>query len=153
MVDPKHIGTKFPAFTFEVERGKVREFALAIGDDNPAYLADDPEQFALPPTFPTTFTFWGAGEMLWRELEGIGVDLLRLLHYEQEYEYLAPITPGDTMHGQTTIADVYTKKARAFSLEYVVAETQYTNQRDEKVLREVMTIMVQHNPPGEEAKS
>ena len=146
MVDPEQIGTQFEPFTYTVERGKVREFALAISDDNPAYFAGDDESFAIPPTFPITFTFWGGGDKLWKDLEGIGVDLLRLLHAEQEYEYIAPILPGDTVRGQTTIADVYTKSMRAVTLEYVVVETEYTNQRDETVLREILPIMVRHDP-------
>jgi hypothetical protein len=146
MVDPKHIGTQFEPFSYAVERDKVREFAEAIADPNPAYVADDPTAFALPPTFPTVFTFWGAGEKMWKDLEDIGVDLLHLLHAEQEFEYLAPILPGDTVTGQTTVADVYTKSMRAVTLEYVVAETAYTNQRGQKVLREVLTILVRHDP-------
>lgn len=144
MVDPKHTGTQFPPFSFDVDRDKVRAFAEAIGDPNPAYVAEDDDSFALPPTFPITFMLMGAGDMLWKELENIGVDLLRLLHSEQEYEYLAPIAPGDTIHGQPSVADVYTKSMRAFTLEFVVTETNYHNQNDVPVVREVLTIIVRH---------
>jgi len=34
-------GKVYPPFEFPIERGKIREFALAAGDDNPIYL--DPE--------------------------------------------------------------------------------------------------------------
>ncbi len=37
MFDKSKIGHSFPPFTVEVERGKIRELALAIGDDNPIY--------------------------------------------------------------------------------------------------------------------
>ena len=131
-------------FEYAVKRDNIRVFAEAIGDDNPAYFADDPAEVVLPPTFPTAFLLKGAGDMVWNQLEGIGVDLLRLLHSEQEYEYLGSIASGDTVHGQTTVADVYTKPMRAFTLEFVVTETEYTNQHGDKVLREVLTLIVRH---------
>ena len=37
MFDQTKIGHSFPPFTIEVERCKIRELALAIGDDNPIY--------------------------------------------------------------------------------------------------------------------
>ena len=141
-MDPKHIGTKFPPFSFKVEQGKIREFALAIGDDNPAYFADDPAEVSMPPTFPTTFTFWGAEGKLWTNLESIGVSLLHILHAEQEFEYLAPIHPGDTINGQAVVKDIYEKKGRGFMLDFVAIEFNYTNQNDEPVLRVVETIVV-----------
>ena len=32
------VGKEFPLFAMPIERGKIREFANAIGDDNPIYL-------------------------------------------------------------------------------------------------------------------
>lgn len=145
MVDPKHIGTKFTPFTYTVDLDQVRAFAAAIGDPNPAYVTDDADSFALPPTFPFSFLLLGAGDMVWKELEDIGVDLLRLLHSEQEFDYYAPVAPGDVITGQTSVTDVYSKDARAFILEYVVTETLFTNQRDEQVCRGVLTIIVRHD--------
>ena len=37
MMDPSAAGTSFPPYEFHVERGKIREFADAIGDPNPIY--------------------------------------------------------------------------------------------------------------------
>lgn len=149
MVDPKHIGTEFPPFSYVVESENVRAFAETIGDTSPAYAATEGDAFVTPPTFGTTFMLQGAGDMLWRELEKIGVNLLRMLHSEQEYEYLAPVAPGDTIRGQSRVADVYTKSMRALTLEFIVTETQYTNQRDEPVLREVLTLIVRHEDNGQ----
>jgi acyl dehydratase len=145
MVDPKHIGTKLTPFSHTVELDQVRAFTEAIGDPNPVFATDDPDAFALPPTFPFSVLLLGAGDMVWKELEKIGVNLLRLLHSEQEFEYVAPILPGDTLQGQSAVTNVYTKNARAFILEYVVTETEFTNQRDETVCRTVLTIIVRHD--------
>ena len=46
MFDKSKIGYSFPPFTIEVERGKIRELALAIGDDNPIYQSREAAQAA-----------------------------------------------------------------------------------------------------------
>lgn len=142
-LDPKHIGRKLPPFKYTVEPGKVREFAIAIGDDNPAYFADDPADMILPPTFPTTFAFWSVPGMLFGELEKIGVDLLYILHGEQEFDFLGTIRPGDTVHADGYFKDIFTKKGRGFEMDFVVVEFTYTNQHDEPVLIERVTIIYQ----------
>ncbi len=45
MFDASKIGQSFPPFTIEVERGKVRELALAIGDENPVYQSREQALF------------------------------------------------------------------------------------------------------------
>src|SRR5581483_4435334 len=65
MFDTSKIGQSFPPFTIEVERCKIHELALAIGDDNPIYHSREAAQAAgykdvpLSPTAPTMFSFWG----------------------------------------------------------------------------------------------
>ncbi len=44
----------------------------------------------MPPTFATIYRW---GEFEW--LKKLGVDLRNLLHTEQEFEYLAPLVPGE----------------------------------------------------------
>src|SRR5438874_10732633 len=100
MFDSSKIGQSFPPFTIQVERGKVHELALAIGDENPIYHSREAAQAAgyadmpLLPTSPTTFTFWGNTHK-WEQLASLGIDVKRVLHGEEAYEYLAPISPGD----------------------------------------------------------
>lgn len=38
MIDQTVIGSKTETFEFEVEKGAIRAFASAIGDDNPLYF-------------------------------------------------------------------------------------------------------------------
>src|SRR5437763_10663285 len=96
MFDSSKIGQSFPPFTIEVERGKVHELALAIGDDNPIYHSRKVAQAAgyadmpLYPTSPTVFAFWGNTQKM-EQQASLGIDLKRVLHGEEAYEYLAPI--------------------------------------------------------------
>src|SRR2546425_1198629 len=93
MFDRSKIGQSFPPFTIEVERGKVHELALAIGDDNPIYHSREAAQAAdyadvpLLPTFPTVFAFWGNTQKM-QQQASLGIELKRVLHGEEAYEYL-----------------------------------------------------------------
>ena len=147
MFDKSKIGQSFPPFTIEVERGKVRELALAIGDDNPIYMTKEEAQAAgyadvpLFPTSPTTFGFWGNRKMV-SQLVSLGINVVRVLHGEEEFEYLAPIFPGDMLTGVLTIADCKTRQGKTSSMDIITIEVNYTNQHGTPVLktREVMVV-------------
>ena len=148
MFDKSKIGQSFPPFTIEVERGKMRELALAIGDDNPIYQSREAAQAAgypdvpLYPTAPTIFNFWGNSKM-GEQLVGLGINVKRILHGEEEYEYLAPINAGDTLTGVTTIIDGKSRQGRdGSSMDIVTLEIRYTNQHNQPVLntREVIVV-------------
>ena len=62
MADPAAVGTRGEPFRMDIERGKIREFAVATGATpahDPAYL--DAENPVIEPTFLTTAFFWQAG--------------------------------------------------------------------------------------------
>lgn len=124
MVDLAHKGKQFQPFTFTIERGKLHEFLLAIGEANPAYRTEDPP---LPPTFPTLFLFWGGGG-LEGALQQIGVDIWKVLHAEQEYEHHMPLHIGDTVTAKTRVNDIYEKAGMSGPLRFVEFVTEYRNQ-------------------------
>ena len=138
MVDPSHIGREFPAFEYTVERGKLKEFTLAIADDNPAFDSDDP---VLPPTFPTVFAFWG-GALLEDALTQLEIEMWNVLHAEQEYDYLAKIHVGDTVTGRMRVENIYSRSSGSGQLTFVELITEYTNQDSVPVLRDRSLIIV-----------
>lgn len=142
-MDKSEIGNTGKPITMHVERGKIREFARAIKDDNPIYFD---ETFAKqnaggimpPPTFSMTVGFWDEG----RSRPLLSYDVRRLLHGEQEFEYLAPIHAGDTLTATSRVADVYEKAgSRGGSMTFGVLETTFTNQRGERVLISRSTLI------------
>lgn len=141
------IGQPLAPTTFEVERGKIREFASAIGDENPIYHDVAAAQAAgysdvpIPPTFPTTFNFWGQRAKD-APVEDLGIPLARVLHGEEEYTYLAPIYPGDTVTGVRSMKNVEEKQGRSGTMEIVSMETVYTNQHGQEVLKVRSSIVV-----------
>ena len=141
MINANAIGTTFPPFSFEISRSKIRELARAIGDPNPVYDSIEAAQAAgyrdvpLPPTFGTILGLWGETGSVER-LRVLGIDMARALHGEEEYQYLAPIYPGDVLTGVTTLADAKTRSGSSGrNMEIYTIQTAYTNQHDQPVLR------------------
>lgn len=148
MIDQSKVGQSFPPFNIVVERGKIHELALALGDSNPIYHSKEAAQAAgytdvpLFPTFPTVLTFWGNTHMM-ENMGSLGIDVKRVLHGEEEFEYLAPIAPGDTLTGVMTLVNAITKKGQGgTSMDIFTLEMRYTNQNDTPVLRVHEVVIV-----------
>lgn len=143
MADKSTVGRTGKPFTMPVEWGKVREFARAIKDPNPVYF--DPETarkecggIPVPPTFLMASSFWQDSE----SAPSANLDIRRILHGEQEFQFVKPILVGDTLSGVTRVVDVYEKEGgRGGRMKFVVLETEYTNQKGEKVAVSRSTVI------------
>jgi acyl dehydratase len=130
------VGKEYPPYPVTVERGKIKEFARALGDPNPFYTNDDVGRASpwgdliAPPTFLITFRDDTDGSALLRDL---GVDISRVLHGEQEFELKRPIMPGRTYLCRAKVIDVYEKTGRSGPLAFVVRETTVTDGENEIV--------------------
>ena len=62
------------------------------------------------------------------------LDYRRLLHGEQEFEYVRPIRAGDVLTFRSRTKDVFEKAGkRGGTMLFIVGETEFTNQRGEVV--------------------
>ena len=125
--------TKIESYKFTIEKGKIKELAAAIGDEREEYLNGE----SLPPTFPTVIDFWG-GKKSSSELLGLNVS--KVLHGEQAYEYLGDIKPGDEITVNSVVEDAYTKAA----MNFIILKKEYVNQNNETVLISRSTIIERH---------
>jgi acyl dehydratase len=124
------LGVWGPPSTMRIELGKIREFAKAVKDPNPAYT--DEAKAIAPPTFLMTIAHW-IGD-LGATRTAVKLDYRRLLHGEQEFEYVKPIRPGDVLTFRSRTKDVFEKAGkRGGSMLFVIGETEFTNQRGEVV--------------------
>jgi len=136
-VDKSYIGKTSEPVVMHIERGKIREFAKAIKDDDPlyfdeAYATTEAGGIVPPITFLQTVGHWGEGGGRLR----VPFDLKRVLHGEQEYEFLKPIHAGDVLTAVSRIVDIYEKPGkRGGSMNFAVTETEYKNERGELVAR------------------
>ena len=103
-----------------VERGKIAEFADAMGSDNPAYRGPDA---MIPPTFLTTAARWAPpGSRV-----SVGFDRKRLLHGEQEYVFhTAPPRSGDILTAHERIVERFSKPGkRGGTMRFATVLTEY----------------------------
>lgn len=130
-------GKEYPPFVVTVERGKIKEFARAIGDLSPFYLDDavgrasEWGDIVAPPTFAITFRDDNADTGT--VLKDLGVDISRILHGEQEFESYKPIRPGETYLCRSRITDIYEKAGRSGAMAFVVREMAVTDPDNEIV--------------------
>ncbi len=131
------IGKEYAPYPVTVERGKIKEFARAIGDLNPFYLDDrvgaasEWGDLIAPPTFAVTFRDETAdtGAML----RDLGTDISRILHGEQEFELFRPLQPGETYLCRGKIVDIYEKSGKSGPMAFVVRETTITDRTNDVV--------------------
>jgi hypothetical protein len=146
-MDKSIIGVGLGRVTFPVERGKVREFATAILDDNPLYL--DEEAPPAPPTFTMTQQLWPS--TFDEPPADLGINFALVVHGEQEFEYLEPVRAGDVLTGETRVADVYTKEGkRGGTLTFLVLETRFSNQHGKEAVVARATLIETSRPTTEE---
>jgi acyl dehydratase len=146
MIDRRHIGKLLRPAVLDIERGRLRFFAQAIGESDPIYTDVDAARAAGYPDLPAPPTFLFAAELdgqsITAMLDDLGVALNRILHGEQQFTYLAPVCAGDTVTVDSRVSDVYAKKGGA--LEFIVKESMVTNQRGVKVA-EMRSVIVVRN--------
>jgi len=129
-IDHSLIGVWGPTSSMNIEFGKIREFVKAVKDPNPIY--QDEATCVAPPTFLMTMAHW-IGD-LGATRSAVKLDYRRLLHGEQDFEYVAPIRPGDTLRFRSRTKEVFEKQGkRGGTMLFVLSETEFTNQRGEVV--------------------
>lgn len=112
-LNPDFVGRTYaPAGSYVVGREKIREFATAIGDENPASHDVAAAQalgyadLVAPPTFAVILSLKASGAVV-RDPE-LGLDYSRVVHGEQGFEFTRPIVAGDELVVTTTIENIRT---------------------------------------------
>ncbi len=142
----KYINKTYEVFTIEVEKGRLRAFAGAIGEQDAIYSDESSAKAAgytsipAPLTFPFSITM-DAGQSF-NALEDMGIQKTKAVHGEQGFKYYKAICAGDVVTGQQKITDIYEKKGGA--LLFIVMEISLSNQLNELVCELQSTIVVRN---------
>lgn len=111
-LNPARVGALYPTSEpYEVSREKIREYARAIKDENPAYF--DPEaakalgypDVIAPPSFPMIISLEAERQVV-HDPELGARDQVRFVHREQRFAYRRAIVAGDVITATVRIADV-----------------------------------------------
>jgi acyl dehydratase len=107
-LDPSFVGRSYPPpGVFEVGREKIKEFADAIGDPDPAYR--DPEHARAlgyadaiaPPTFLTGVTLDACHQVT--DDPELGLDWSRVVHGDQRFDFHRPACAGERLTVEVTV--------------------------------------------------
>jgi acyl dehydratase len=110
-IDPSYAGRSYPPTDpYEVGVEKIREFADAIGDPNPAYRDREaartlghPDVIA-PPTFPIVVTFRASRALI--DDPELGIDYSRVVHGDQRFAHTRPVRAGDALTATVSLETV-----------------------------------------------
>ena len=134
------------SYELPVERGKVREFALATQATDPAYWSADP---VIPPTFLTT------ARLVWEPPEehptsGLGFDPARILHGEEEFVFHGDLPrAGQTLTVTTRVDGTWEKEGRRGGrLRFARLVNEYRDAGGELVAEQRTTVVETGRPPA-----
>jgi acyl dehydratase len=156
-IDARHIGRRYGPYRFEVGLERIRDFVAAVGGGVPGRVFSapppDPHPFTweeaaarssrhggliAPPAFATAFAIQPfAVACSDPELQ---LNVLRLVHGEQEFEFFDVIRPGDVIE---TVGEITRIQERG-NLDFLEVTTTSTNQRGRPVVRGVWTAIVRN---------
>ena len=136
------IGKEYAPVTYEVGREKIREYANAIGADNPAHQDRDAAEAAgfrnvvAPPMFCVVYSAPALGPAVLDP--EVGINLVAMVHGGQEFVWGEPVCSGDVITTAAALADVHEDAGRGF----YIFESESVNQDGRQTVRGVWTNIV-----------
>jgi acyl dehydratase len=131
------VGREYPPVTVNVTLDAMQKYARAYNDDNPAFFdAARPAGILAPPMFGVTVT-WDALMKAMMDPD-LHVDLLRLVHGEQDMEFPNPIRPGDVITARAKVLSIEAKSTG----ETMTVELNAANQKGEPVQKTHFIIFI-----------
>jgi hypothetical protein len=148
-IDKKHIGRTYGPTVYEVGSEKLREFAYAIsggipsmgfsGAGAPAGLDErlwKGKEIVAFPTFANVFAIAAFGQAV--SDPAVGINLLMLVHGEQEYEWFETMRPGDVITSTGVVTDIFEKA----NMDFFTVTTESKNQHGKLVVRGKWTAVI-----------
>jgi acyl dehydratase len=136
------IGKQWQPVTYEVGAEKIREFAAAVGAENPVHHDHEAARAAgfrdlvAPPMFCVVYSARAMGPAI-LDAE-LAINLAAMLHGSQEFEWDDPVCDGDLISTTATCKEIYEKDGKGF----YVFETISENQDGKRTVRGTWTNIV-----------
>ena len=136
------VGKTYDPFEYEVGREKIREYAHAVGEENPVYFDREAAREAgfrdvpAPPMFAVVYS---AGAMAPAIFDPeVAMNFAAMVHGGQEFVWGEPVCAGDTISTVAEVKDISEKDGKGF----YVFESVSTNQDGQEVVRGTWTNIV-----------
>ncbi|MBX5482788.1 MAG: MaoC family dehydratase N-terminal domain-containing protein [Myxococcaceae bacterium] len=155
-IDPSNVGREYGPYTYTLGVEKMREFAYAVAGgvpsssfggkpppglnpifwDEAAAKASKYGAIVAFPTFAVNFAMKPFTEAVTDPR--LGIDLVKLVHGEQAFEFFDVMRPGDVMTTTGRLTEIYEKAG----MDFVVMETESVNQHGRRVVKAVWTAVI-----------
>jgi acyl dehydratase len=136
------IGKEYPPTTYEVGLEKVREYANAVGQFEPAHHDREAAKAAgfrdvvAPPMFAVVYSSPAMGPAILDP--EVGINFATMVHGGQEFVWGEPVCAGDEITTRAKVTEIYEKDGKGF----YVFESISTNQSGDEVVRATWTNIV-----------
>jgi acyl dehydratase len=141
-VETKAVGKSYPPVEYEVGREKIREYANAVGEDNPVHHDREAARAAgfrdvvAPPMFAVVYSAGAMGPAILDP--DVAINLGLMLHGSQEFVWSEPVCAGDTVTTAAEVKQIFEKDGKGF----YVFESVSRNQDGQEVARGTWTNIV-----------
>jgi acyl dehydratase len=144
----QYIGKVDPPHLREVEKGAIRRYADAVGDDNPLY---NDEEYARKSRYGCIIAppgFFGWAKKTISSSEGlvgligamIEAGYAGILDGGMAYDFYLPVRVGDTLVVSPKVADIALKEGKT-KMMILRFEASYTNQNGDLVAKSYQTLI------------
>jgi acyl dehydratase len=136
------IGKTWPLSTYQVGREKIKEYANALGIENPVHFELEAARAAgfrdlvAPPMFAVVYSAPAMAPVMFDP--EVGMNFAAMVHGAQEFEWGEPVCSGDEITTTPSCLEIYEKEGKGF----YVFESISVNQEGERVVRGVWTNIV-----------
>ena len=138
---------------YVVGREKVREYAVAVKNDDSAYfdeaVAAELGHGSLPAPLTFISVFGYQAQTAFFEYANIGIQDAKIIQVDQELKFMQPVMVGDRLH-----CDVYVHSMRqAHGTDIIVTKNVITNDNGDVVQETYTTLAGRSGESGEEGFS
>jgi acyl dehydratase len=155
-VDPSNVGREYGPFRYTLGVEKMREFAFAVAGGvpsssfgagapaglNPLFYDEEAARqgpygaVVAFPTFAANFAMKPFTEAVTDPR--LGIDLVKLVHGEQEFEFFDVMREGDVMTTRGQLTRIFEKA----NMDFVVMQTESKNQHGQTVVKGTWTAVI-----------
>jgi acyl dehydratase len=136
------IGKEWPATTYQVGREKIKEYARALGIENPVHFDVEAARAAgfrdvvAPPMFAVVYSGPALAPAIFDP--EVGINFATMVHGGQVFEWEEPACSGDEITTTAKCTEIYEEDGKGF----YVFESVSDNQNGDQVVRAVWTNIV-----------
>jgi len=133
---------------YEVGREKLREYAAAVKNDDPAFFDEEAaaelgyDAILAPLTFISVFGY--TAQTAFFASANVGITDAQIVQVDQELRFLRPVKAGDKLYCDVSVHSL----RQSFGTDIIVTKNLITNQ-DGEVVQETYTTLAGRSEEGE----